>query len=600
MAKPFHIEEVLARLRALIRRAAGHASSELFCGPLRLDTKASKADVNGVPLKLTSHEFRLLAYLMHHAGEVVSRSELVEHLYDQDFDRDFEHYRGVRRPPAQEDGARHDRDGARDGVPHARARPVSEATAPPGFLRRGADGRLSLVPRSLAARIVALSTLWAIVTLIATSTIISTLYRQASERGFTSLLSAHLFNLISAVGVTEAGTLTGTVDLGDLRFSEPGSGWYWAVEPVSGGLSGQLRSLSMSRPIPSPSTIEVPFTGDFRRSYKAAGIGGEELQVVESEFVLDAQNRVARFRVMGNRSELDAEVGAFQRRLFSYLAIFGVGMVAINAVAILIGLRPLARVRDALAKVREGTAIRLVGTFPAEIQPLAEETNQLIDNNRRIVERARTQVGNLAHSLKTPLAVMLNEARAMGGAKGRLIAGQAGAMQEQLDHYLQRARIAAQRESVVYRTLTATSLSRLARVMQKLNPDIRLDLELPQEELLFAGEQEDFEEIVGNLAENAMKWGKSAVRIAARPLPREEGTSGGRFELVIEDDGPGIPDDEAAAVLKRGKRLDESKPGSGLGLAIVSELVGEYGGSLSLGRSGLGGLKVTATLPTVS
>lgn len=88
VTKPFHIEEVLARVRALIRRAAGHASSELTCGPLRLDTKVSKADVNGVPLKLTSHEFRLLAYLMHHAGQVVSRTELVEHLYDQDFDRD--------------------------------------------------------------------------------------------------------------------------------------------------------------------------------------------------------------------------------------------------------------------------------------------------------------------------------------------------------------------------------------------------------------------------------------------------------------------------------------------------------------------------------
>ncbi|MGI6851569.1 response regulator transcription factor [Mesorhizobium sp. 1B3] len=88
VTKPFHIEEVLARVRALIRRAAGHASSELICGPLRLDTKASKADVNGMPLKLTSHEFRLLAYLMHHVGEVVSRTELVEHLYDQDFDRD--------------------------------------------------------------------------------------------------------------------------------------------------------------------------------------------------------------------------------------------------------------------------------------------------------------------------------------------------------------------------------------------------------------------------------------------------------------------------------------------------------------------------------
>lgn len=88
VAKPFHIEEVLARVRALIRRAAGHASSELTCGPLRLDTNASKADIDGTPLKLTSHEFRLLAYLMHHMGKVVSRTELVEHLYDQDFDRD--------------------------------------------------------------------------------------------------------------------------------------------------------------------------------------------------------------------------------------------------------------------------------------------------------------------------------------------------------------------------------------------------------------------------------------------------------------------------------------------------------------------------------
>jgi two-component system OmpR family response regulator len=88
VAKPYHLEEVLARVRALIRRAAGHASSELACGPLRLDTKSSKADVDGKPLKLTSHEFRLLAYLMHHMGEVISRTELVEHLYDQDFDRD--------------------------------------------------------------------------------------------------------------------------------------------------------------------------------------------------------------------------------------------------------------------------------------------------------------------------------------------------------------------------------------------------------------------------------------------------------------------------------------------------------------------------------
>ena len=167
--------------------------------------------------------------------------------------------------------------------------------------------------------------------------------------------------------------------------------------------------------------------------------------MVESAFVLDAQNQVARFQRDGQPRRLDAEVGAFQRRLFSYLAIFGVGIVAVDAVAILIGLRPLDQVRDALAKVREGTAIQLVGTFPAEIQPLAEETKQLIDNNRRIVERARTQVGNLAHSLKYPAGGDAERGARDGRRQGTLIAGQAGAMQEQLDHCLQRARLAAQR-----------------------------------------------------------------------------------------------------------------------------------------------------------
>ncbi|MCV3240033.1 ATP-binding protein [Mesorhizobium sp. ZC-5] len=456
---------------------------------------------------------------------------------------------------------------------------------------------MTLVPRSLALRIIALSTIWAIITLIIITLIISTVYRQASERGFNSLLSAHLFNLISSVGVSDNGALTGSVDLGDLRFSEPDSGWYWSVEPVSGGLTGQLRSLSMTEALPSPTAAEAPFDFEFQRSYRMDGIAGEELQVFESEFVLDAQNRVARFRVMGNRTELENEIGAFQGRLFTYLSIFGVGMVAINAIAIMLGLRPLGRVREALSKVREGTAKRLDGTFPAEIEPLANETNALIENNKRIVERSRTQVGNLAHSLKTPLAVLLNEARIIGGDKGRLIETQASAMQQQLEHYLQRARIAAQRDSVVYRTPLSPSLKRMVRVMEKLNPNTKVTLDLPAEEILFAGEREDFEEIVGNLLENAMKWGRSGVLVSARAIEGPDPGSG-MFELAIEDDGPGIPADKARDALQRGKRLDETKPGTGLGLAIVSDLVNEYGGKLGLERSTLGGLKATVQLST--
>jgi len=452
---------------------------------------------------------------------------------------------------------------------------------------------VTTVPRSLTIRVIAFSTVWAVLALIAIATVITTLYRQASENGFNSLLSAHLFNLIGSVGVSADGSLTGRPDLGDLRFSQPGSGWYWSVEPVAGNLAGELRSPSMTAPIASPPVAEVPFDSGFQRNYSTRGLGNEAIAVLESEFVLDSDNRVARFRVMGNLSELEEQIGAFQRRLYTYLSIFGAGMIAINAFAILLGLKPLQRVRAALALVREGTAQKLDGSFPAEIEPLANETNALIENNRRIVERSRTQVGNLAHSLKTPLAVLANEGRLIGGDKGRLIVDQASAMQKQLEHYLQRARIAAQRDSVVYRTPIAPALARMVRVVGKLNPDAGIELDLPQDEILFAGEREDFEEIVGNLLENAAKWAKGRIRVSAVPTGHAGDLA---FRLAIEDDGPGIPEDKAREALKRGRRLDETKPGTGLGLAIVADLVAEYGGRLGLDRSELGGLRAVVEL----
>jgi signal transduction histidine kinase len=452
----------------------------------------------------------------------------------------------------------------------------------------------ALATRSLAFRVVAFSTIWAIIALIVIYTVIAALYRQTSERGFDSLLSAHLFNLIGSVGVSASGELTGAPDLGDLRFSQPGSGWYWEVEPIGRGLTGNLRSLSMTEAIGSPGTGDAPFNASFQRNYMTDGIGGELLEVFESEFVLDSQNRVARFRVMGNRTELEREIDAFEWRLFTYLSLFGIGMIAINAAAILFGLKPLGRVREALAKVREGTAQRLGGRFPTEIEPLANETNALIENNRRIVERSRTQVGNLAHSLKTPLAVMLNEARTLGGDKGRIIADQASAMQRQLEYYLQRARIAAQRDSVVYRTPVTPLLRRMVRVMTKLNDRVTVAFDPPAAEIIFAGEREDLEEIVGNLLENAMKWADSRVALSLAPAASEG--EHGMFSITIEDDGPGIPEEKARDALKRGGRLDETKPGSGLGLAIVSDLANEYGGRIELGRASLGGLKAVVVL----
>ena len=146
--------------------------------------------------------------------------------------------------------------------------------------------RSGFSPRSLAFRVIAFSTIWAILALVVISTVISTLYRQTSERGFASLLNAHLFNLISSVGVTDGGILTGSPDLGDLRFSMPGSGWYWSVEPVSDGVKGRLRSGSMIGEVAAPPVGKVPFSSDFRRTYESTAESGETLEVVESEFEL--------------------------------------------------------------------------------------------------------------------------------------------------------------------------------------------------------------------------------------------------------------------------------------------------------------------------
>ncbi len=448
-----------------------------------------------------------------------------------------------------------------------------------------------LLPNSLTLRAIFFSTIWAAISLAAIASVITALYRSAAEKSFANILSAQLFNLIAATDIDDNGKLNGAPDLGDIRYQQPNSGWYWSVEPVTSKISGGLKSLSLNGAgIAAPAVSAVPFTGDFRRNYLADGLDGETLDVYETEVSLGTEDQVARFRVMGNHNEFEAEINEFSRSLYLYLGLFGLGSIAVNAMAILAGLHPLKRAREALAAVREGKAHRLDGTFPQEIEPLANEMNALIDNNRRIVERSRTQVGNLAHSLKTPLSVIINEGRELGGRPGKLVGEQAQAMQAQIQHYLQRARIAAQRDSVVFRAPVLPVIERMLRVMRKLNPDKVIGLEGHAAEVMFAGESEDFEEILGNLLENAAKWGKKRIRISVE-------ASNSTFSVSIADDGAGLGDDQMAEALKRGRRLDETKPGTGLGLAIVADTVREYGGELNLGRSDLGGLDVRFKLP---
>ncbi len=310
-------------------------------------------------------------------------------------------------------------------------------------------------------------------------------------------MRAQLYNVINSISVNDKEVLAGSPQLGDLRFSQPQTGWYWIVEPIGEFNTPPLVSTSLgSGKLPIVSVDEVPFDIRYERFYTTRDSFGNEVEVAETEVVLDIQGHTARFRVAGNRDVLESDLNDFNRNLYVSLAIFGFGGLGMNALAILFGLRPLDQARRSLEKIRAGESERLDGEFPREIQPLASEVNALIESNRRIIERARMQVGNLAHSLKTPLAVLINEARVLEAPHGELVRNQADAMQMQVQSYLNRARIAAQRESVLARTEVEAVLERLVRVMRRLHADKAFVLTITPPGLVLAMEQQDVEETV--------------------------------------------------------------------------------------------------------
>lgn len=446
---------------------------------------------------------------------------------------------------------------------------------------------------SLTMRVLAISTLLAFVALIIAATIIQNLYSTSIEKRFDETLKAQLFNVITSVSLNKEKLLMGAPNLGDTRYNIPASGWYWQVIPASSSLRGKLQSTSLKNTrLPSPE-IDIDFNDQFERRFFAKDADGKRLRAIETEYILGNNNEIALFSVMGSFAEVEAEKRTFKQRLWLLLGVLGLAVIAINTIAIISGMRPLDRARRALLDIREGRAQSLEGPFPSEIQPLADELNALIDNNRRIVERSRTQVGNLAHSLKTPLAVLINEGRR--DPNTRLITEQAEAMQVQVQHYLQKARIAAQRNSVIFRTPVIPIVERLARVVKKLNPDKAIDLEVEGQNFIFPGEREDLEEIIGNLVENAAKWAHSSIKIELNHYSKnDDGFS--RFMVRVSDDGDGIPENKWKAVLMRGHRLDETTPGTGLGLSIVTDLIDEYGGELKLGKSPMGGLEISVIL----
>jgi signal transduction histidine kinase len=449
---------------------------------------------------------------------------------------------------------------------------------------------------SLAFRLIAAASLWAIVALLAAGFIITSLYRQSVERAFDERLNVYLKTLIGTLAAQNPQSLTDPGNLGDQRFELPYSGWYWQVRKVNGG-AVVLASRSLFNDVLDPARITDPREIESATGGSLVGPDNQALRVLTRTVELGPGNGYD-VMVTGNAGDMAEDIAAFRRSVILTLAVFGFGLVLATTVQIRWGLRPLDRVRRGLADLRSGKEARFEGPFPAEIEPLARELNALLASNQEIIDRARTQVGNLAHALKTPLSVITNEARASRGPFADKIAEQAELMRVQVNHYLDRARIAARSKVIGAITEVEPAVARLVRVMNRIHEDrhVTVSAEVAPG-AQFRGEQQDFEEIIGNLVDNACKWAKSRITVSVASDADGAPEGNRHLTVTIDDDGPGLTADQREEATRRGRRLDESKPGSGLGLSIVTELVALYGGTFALDQAPAGGLRALVSLP---
>lgn len=442
---------------------------------------------------------------------------------------------------------------------------------------------------SIAASLFWLSAAWLIIALLATAFLLSELYSRALDTSLSETLEFHVETLVDLTIVNDDPT-SEAVRLGDPRFDRTASGWYWLIRDADGSL------LNFSNSVVGMVLPEIPDDFSATNARSAVLTDPFETRIRAVERLVTVDGVPLRILVTGNLDEILSLVDDFRGQTLIVLGAVAIMLAIMSGIVARLALRPIGRLEKAIERVREGESDLVTGDYPREIAPLAEEVNELLRSNTQIIERARNQVGNLAHGLKTPIAVLRNEASAAkDGALARVVLSESEKMQQLVTTYLDRARIAA-RSSVVGKKADATHVMlRLARVMEKLHPNITIAFARPDASLpWFRGDEGDLEEMAGNLLDNACKWSNGKLGIS---MFAERGASGPMLLIKIEDDGPGLSEAEAEDVLRRGVRLDEKQPGSGLGLDIVKELVDVYGGSLRLRPSVLGGLLAELRLP---
>ena len=454
---------------------------------------------------------------------------------------------------------------------------------------------LSTLRLSLRARLLAGTLLGMCLALIIAGFVLTNSFSRFATKQFQSSMQIHLDRLTANFEVDQQGKPVLTSPMSDPRFTQPLSGLYWQIN--HGNQIGLIRSRSLWDDV-----IQVPkdaYTGSMESGslhiHTTKGPDNTRLMVLERNIRLEEHpDQVWQLIIASGTKELEHSIDEWTHRLVFFLSILFLTLSLAALAQVIIGLAPLRTLQKALGKLHAGPLRRLEGNFPQEVQPLIDDFNQVLDHSVQVVERARAQTGDLAHSLKTPLAVLNNAASQphnSGDDLPRLVKEQVSMMQRHIDWRLQRARTAATSGMPASETLVRPHLEQLIRVMQRVHADRELTfrLQCQSDDLTFRGESQDLQEILGNLLDNASKWAKSTIDVSTS-------RQGSELVITIDDDGPGLVQEQYDRVLQRGIRIDEKTPGTGLGLAIVQELVDLYDGQLSLAASPLGGLRVILTL----
>jgi len=452
----------------------------------------------------------------------------------------------------------------------------------------------ALNAQSIASRLFLSAAFWSATILALAGLGLSALNARTAEANFDGELDVYVKALVANVAVAEEPRSTAPPVIAP-QFELPFSGWYWQIDRLDaeqpdirtsrslfGALLPRLQGESMKRG---------------QASGYAIGPGEKTVRMIEREIDAGEEGRFL-VQVAANAEVIQTQILNFEYWLAATFLALALALIGSTALAVRFGLRPLRRLREGVAAIRQGESLRIEGEFPEDVAPLAAELNLLIDSNREVVERARTQVGNLAHALKTPLSVIVNEADAGSPALADKVREQAALMTQQVSFYLDRARAAARATSSNTATELKPVVEALARTFDKVYAERGLDFEVGEiEALRFRGEAQDLTDLIGNLLDNSGKWARSHVLVSAAREPATNPQGRPFFLVSIDDDGAGLDVAAREAAVERGRRLDETRPGSGLGLSIVVDLAAVYGGSLSLEDSALGGLRATLRLP---